>query len=310
MAGRELRAGSAERRLRRAPGSSPVGRPPSVPGPSPLPSMAPAWQKLGFGASLLKRWLKSGPDVIGRGRRVLPGSARGTHGTTGTWTKEYTLQTRKDVEKRWHQRIKERIKGGGDQTRTGLPGVSCGTCAHRSMQTAPLQALWSSTDWGSSSGQGPQQMWGPLRSAAQWGSTQGSSRVRYERSSDSSVVELSSCISEKHLPSSVRALAFSPVPPPLHHGFGGTSPSLVRSGAGVQPCSSCVSEWAPWLLVCRHQLSALPESIVLSTWPQPVPVERSAEADWENLVLRETWCVTSEMIKTKFDCHTQLHSES
>ncbi|XP_059966187.1 leucine--tRNA ligase, mitochondrial isoform X2 [Mesoplodon densirostris] len=69
--------------------------------------MAPSWQRLGFYASLLKRQLYNGPDVIKWGRRVIPGCSRGIYSATGKWTKEYTLQTRKDVEKWWHQRIKE-----------------------------------------------------------------------------------------------------------------------------------------------------------------------------------------------------------
>nr|XP_058933864.1 leucine--tRNA ligase, mitochondrial isoform X2 [Kogia breviceps] len=69
--------------------------------------MAPSWQRLGLYASLLKRQLNDGPDVIKWGRRVIPGCSRGIYSATGKWTKEYTLQTRKDVEKWWHQRIKE-----------------------------------------------------------------------------------------------------------------------------------------------------------------------------------------------------------
>ncbi|XP_073667186.1 leucine--tRNA ligase, mitochondrial isoform X3 [Tursiops truncatus] len=69
--------------------------------------MAPSWQRLGLYASLLKRQLRDGPDVIKWGRRVIPGCSRGIYSATGKWTKEYTLQTRKDVEKWWHQRIKE-----------------------------------------------------------------------------------------------------------------------------------------------------------------------------------------------------------
>ncbi|XP_057562078.1 leucine--tRNA ligase, mitochondrial isoform X2 [Hippopotamus amphibius kiboko] len=69
--------------------------------------MAPSWQRLGLYASLLKRQLIDGPDVITWGRRAIPGCSRGIYSATGKWTKEYTLQTRKDVEKWWHQRIKE-----------------------------------------------------------------------------------------------------------------------------------------------------------------------------------------------------------
>ncbi|XP_036287950.1 probable leucine--tRNA ligase, mitochondrial [Pipistrellus kuhlii] len=69
--------------------------------------MASVRQRLGFCVSLLKRQLKGGPDVLGWGRRVIPGCQRGIYSATGQWTKEYTLQTRKDVEKWWHSRIKE-----------------------------------------------------------------------------------------------------------------------------------------------------------------------------------------------------------
>lgn len=69
--------------------------------------MASPWQRLGFYASLLKRQLNGGPDVINWGKRVIPRRTRGIYSATGKWTKEYTLQTRKDVEKWWHQRVKE-----------------------------------------------------------------------------------------------------------------------------------------------------------------------------------------------------------
>ncbi|XP_044905069.1 probable leucine--tRNA ligase, mitochondrial isoform X1 [Felis catus] len=69
--------------------------------------MASAWRRLGFYVCFLKSKLNGGPDIISRGRRVIPGCARGIYSATGTWTKEYTLQTRKDVENWWHKRIKE-----------------------------------------------------------------------------------------------------------------------------------------------------------------------------------------------------------
>ncbi|XP_045385764.1 probable leucine--tRNA ligase, mitochondrial isoform X2 [Lemur catta] len=69
--------------------------------------MASAWQRLGFYASLLKRQLHGGPDVIKWERKVIPACTRSIYSATGKWTKEYTLQTRKDVEMWWHQRIKE-----------------------------------------------------------------------------------------------------------------------------------------------------------------------------------------------------------
>ncbi|XP_036871879.2 leucine--tRNA ligase, mitochondrial isoform X3 [Manis javanica] len=69
--------------------------------------MASAWQRLDFYASLLKRQLNGVPDVISWGRRVIAGCSRGIYSATGKWTKKYTLQTRKDVEKWWHQQIKE-----------------------------------------------------------------------------------------------------------------------------------------------------------------------------------------------------------
>uniref|UniRef100_A0A8C9KET5 leucine--tRNA ligase n=1 Tax=Panthera tigris altaica TaxID=74533 RepID=A0A8C9KET5_PANTA len=69
--------------------------------------MASAWRRLGFYVCFLKSKLNGGPDIISRGRRVIPGCARGIYSATGTWTKEYTLQTRRDVENWWHKRIKE-----------------------------------------------------------------------------------------------------------------------------------------------------------------------------------------------------------
>ncbi|KAM5188159.1 leucine--tRNA ligase, mitochondrial isoform 1-T2 [Callospermophilus lateralis] len=69
--------------------------------------MAPAWQRLSLYASLLRRQPKGGPDIIKWERRVIPEYTRSIYSATGKWTKEYTLQTRKDVEEWWHQRIKE-----------------------------------------------------------------------------------------------------------------------------------------------------------------------------------------------------------
>lgn len=69
--------------------------------------MASAGQRLGFYASLLKRQLNGGIDIINWGRKGILGCTRGIYSATGKWTKEYTLQTRKDVEKWWHRRIKE-----------------------------------------------------------------------------------------------------------------------------------------------------------------------------------------------------------
>lgn len=69
--------------------------------------MASAWRRLDFYVSFLKSQLSGGPEIISGGRRVIPGCPRCIYSATGKWTKEYTLQTRKDVEKWWHQRIKE-----------------------------------------------------------------------------------------------------------------------------------------------------------------------------------------------------------
>ncbi|XP_006741345.1 probable leucine--tRNA ligase, mitochondrial [Leptonychotes weddellii] len=69
--------------------------------------MASAWRRLGFYVSFLKSQRDGGPGIISRGRRVIPGWARDIYSATGEWTKEYTLQTRKEVEKWWHHRIKE-----------------------------------------------------------------------------------------------------------------------------------------------------------------------------------------------------------
>ncbi|XP_076985689.1 leucine--tRNA ligase, mitochondrial isoform X2 [Tamandua tetradactyla] len=71
--------------------------------------MVSVWPRLGFYASLLKKQLNIGPDIIKWERRIIPGCTRGIYSVTGEWTKEYTLQTRKDVEKWWHQRIKEQL---------------------------------------------------------------------------------------------------------------------------------------------------------------------------------------------------------
>ncbi|KAM6169321.1 leucine--tRNA ligase, mitochondrial [Rhynchocyon petersi] len=71
--------------------------------------MASVRKTLGFYASLLKRQLTSRPDVIKWEMRVILGCARSIYSATGQWTKEYSLQTRKDVEKWWHQRIKEQV---------------------------------------------------------------------------------------------------------------------------------------------------------------------------------------------------------
>ncbi|XP_048190611.1 leucine--tRNA ligase, mitochondrial [Perognathus longimembris pacificus] len=62
--------------------------------------MAPAWQRLGSPASLLMPTISK----YGKGITVC---ARSIYSATGKWTKDYTLQTRKDVEKWWHQRIKD-----------------------------------------------------------------------------------------------------------------------------------------------------------------------------------------------------------
>lgn len=67
--------------------------------------MASACQRLSFCVSPLKRQLVSGLPVI-LWERIIPGCSRSIYSATGKWTKEYTLQTRKDVEKWWHQQIK------------------------------------------------------------------------------------------------------------------------------------------------------------------------------------------------------------
>ncbi|XP_045153632.1 probable leucine--tRNA ligase, mitochondrial [Echinops telfairi] len=71
--------------------------------------MAPARQRLGFYASLLKRQLTGGPVVTTWDTRVPPGHARGIYSATGEWPKEYSLQTRKDVEKWWQCQVKEQV---------------------------------------------------------------------------------------------------------------------------------------------------------------------------------------------------------
>ncbi|XP_058144797.1 leucine--tRNA ligase, mitochondrial isoform X2 [Dasypus novemcinctus] len=69
--------------------------------------MAAAWRRLGFYASLLQRQPSSRPDVTQWERRTAPGWTRAIYSATGEWTKDYTVQTRKDVEKWWHPRLKE-----------------------------------------------------------------------------------------------------------------------------------------------------------------------------------------------------------
>ncbi|ERE74730.1 putative leucyl-tRNA synthetase [Cricetulus griseus] len=69
--------------------------------------MASACQRLRFYACPLTRQLVCGPPVIQWERRTIPACARSIYSATGTWTKEYTLQTRKDVENWWHRQIKE-----------------------------------------------------------------------------------------------------------------------------------------------------------------------------------------------------------
>ncbi|XP_053525296.1 leucine--tRNA ligase, mitochondrial isoform X2 [Artibeus jamaicensis] len=69
--------------------------------------MASPWQRMGFWVCLLKRPLRGGLDVLSWGRRVVSVCTRGIYSATGQWTREYTLQTRKDVEKWWHPQIKD-----------------------------------------------------------------------------------------------------------------------------------------------------------------------------------------------------------
>lgn len=71
--------------------------------------MGSAWPRLGLCASLLPRQLNGGSNVFGWKRKVIPGWTRTIYSATGKWTKEYTVQTRKAVEKWWHQRIKEQV---------------------------------------------------------------------------------------------------------------------------------------------------------------------------------------------------------
>lgn len=92
--------------------------------------MASACQRLSFYAFLLKRQLICGPPVIQWERRIIPGCARSIYSATGKWTKEYTLQTRKDVEKWWHQQIKEQASRISEEDVSVLGGQidSCFPC--------------------------------------------------------------------------------------------------------------------------------------------------------------------------------------
>lgn len=76
-------------------------------GPHTSRRMACSWQRVGFYACLLKRRLNDGPDAIRWDIRVILGLTRSIYSATGKWTKEYTLQTRKEVEQWWRQRLKE-----------------------------------------------------------------------------------------------------------------------------------------------------------------------------------------------------------
>ncbi|XP_012885720.1 PREDICTED: probable leucine--tRNA ligase, mitochondrial [Dipodomys ordii] len=69
--------------------------------------MATGWQKLGSSAWLLRRQLHALTAISKRGRRVTPVCVRSIYSATGKWPKDYTLQTRKDVEKWWYPRIKD-----------------------------------------------------------------------------------------------------------------------------------------------------------------------------------------------------------
>ena len=139
----------------------------------------------------------------------------------------------------------------------------------RCMQRVPHWAFWSSIYWGNSSRQEPQQMSGPLWSTAWWGSTQGSSRVTQETLGEAPGPLSCGTFKLLHI---LRSTSLSP-PMTL------TSNPILPSWLGrYQPFPGVIWDWGPtswsqlyklvdpWLLVCLHQLSALPELIVLSTW--------------------------------------------
>ncbi|XP_038598209.1 probable leucine--tRNA ligase, mitochondrial [Tachyglossus aculeatus] len=69
--------------------------------------MPPLWRRLISYSSSLKGHL-SGPPGLMKGR-LGPGYIRQIFSATGKWTRDYTLQTRKEVEKWWQQRVKEQF---------------------------------------------------------------------------------------------------------------------------------------------------------------------------------------------------------
>ncbi|XP_068944397.1 leucine--tRNA ligase, mitochondrial [Petaurus breviceps papuanus] len=69
--------------------------------------MPSTWQRFGVYSSFLKGLLKVQADAANWEGRLIPGCSRCIYSATGTWTRDYTLQTRKEVERWWHQRVKE-----------------------------------------------------------------------------------------------------------------------------------------------------------------------------------------------------------
>ncbi|XP_036617946.1 probable leucine--tRNA ligase, mitochondrial [Trichosurus vulpecula] len=69
--------------------------------------MTSTWQRFGIYSSFLKGLLKIRPDAVNWEGKLIPGCSRCIYSATGKWTRDYTLQTRKEVERWWHQRLKE-----------------------------------------------------------------------------------------------------------------------------------------------------------------------------------------------------------
>uniref|UniRef100_A0A6I8NGT6 leucine--tRNA ligase n=1 Tax=Ornithorhynchus anatinus TaxID=9258 RepID=A0A6I8NGT6_ORNAN len=65
------------------------------------------WWRLVIYSPSLKGHLNGPPDLVKR--RPVPGCIRQIFSATGKWTRDYTLQTRKKVEKWWQQRVKEQF---------------------------------------------------------------------------------------------------------------------------------------------------------------------------------------------------------
>uniref|UniRef100_A0A7N4PDL7 Uncharacterized protein n=1 Tax=Sarcophilus harrisii TaxID=9305 RepID=A0A7N4PDL7_SARHA len=69
--------------------------------------MASTRQRFGVYSSFLRGLLSVQAHAVTWEGKLIPGCIRCIYSATGKWTRDYTLQTRKEVEKWWHQRVKE-----------------------------------------------------------------------------------------------------------------------------------------------------------------------------------------------------------